>query len=176
MCRPTFHLRKFLFNQGAGRKFHSSAGYLYLTYVERFPMVYQFYSFRDAIGKVHTDPLGCTETPPPLVVPISWYLCMTNYTFLNLLGNPINLSLSSLKSYHLKIDSIQKGQRPFYYFFLCRDKATSYRHHVIDFFYSLRQNEQYDMYNNFPIHKGGGRFVITGGVCMYFSHFIFWIL
>ena len=50
-------------NLGAGRTWHGSTGYFYLPYVERFPMVYPLYSFRDTIGKVHTDPPGGTETP-----------------------------------------------------------------------------------------------------------------
>ena len=50
-------------NLGAGRTWHGSTGYFYLPYVERFPMVYPLYSFRDTIGKVHTDPLGALRPP-----------------------------------------------------------------------------------------------------------------
>ena len=50
-------------NLGAGGTWTGSASYFYLTHVERFPMGYWFYGFRDTIEKVHTDPPGDTETP-----------------------------------------------------------------------------------------------------------------
>ena len=53
----------FLLNLGAGRTWHGSTGYFYLPYIERFSMVYPLYSFRDTIGKVHTDPLGALRPP-----------------------------------------------------------------------------------------------------------------
>ena len=50
-------------NRGAGVTWHGFTGCFYLFYVETFPMVYQCYSFKFTIGKVHTDSLGALRFP-----------------------------------------------------------------------------------------------------------------
>ena len=114
---------------------------------------------------------------------VSNILRITNYIFLNLCGNPINLCLFHFNENRLilKIWPLYKRSMTFSYFVLYLNNATSYGNHVIDFFtpYNKRNNmtcittklkhfEFSNAWRGVPLSS-------LEGVCVYFSHYIFGI-
>ena len=77
-----------------------------------------------------------------LVFPISKHFTHDKLYFLNLCGNPFNLSLFSSKSDHPENLTPYKRSMTFSYFVLYLDNTTSYGYHVIYFFtpYNKRNN------------------------------------